>query len=252
MKAILTAAIAVAFAMPAHSWTIADMNKHIDQTNFIVGKHCSATLISAKERILLTNAHCVDQYFKVKSETKIDDENVVSEVKVSTVRDVPVTQKIYDGYDVTGEMTWTTKVEARSVGDDLALLKFRAASIPQVAETRIFDGIGLHRGQTVYAVGNALGHLDATVTKGIISSINRTMSVGDVVNGFFIQMDAGIIGGNSGGSLYNDSGELIGVPSAAYMGTHLGFSIPYTTIRAFLSKNGYGHLVDPPARNPHG
>lgn len=244
MRKLLMAVLAI-LALPAHGWELADMNAHVDETNFIVGNHCSATLISAKERLLLTNAHCVDDYFAIKKETQIGEDDIVSEIEVSTSRDVPVTQKTYEGHVTTGETTWLTTVEARSIGDDLALLKIKATTIPHTAETTIFGGEAILRGQTVYAVGNAFGTYDATLTKGIISSVTRSLSVGDVVDGFFFQMDAGIVGGNSGGSLYNEAGELIGVPAASVRSTHLGFSVPYTVIREFLSKNGYDHIINP-------
>ncbi len=85
--------------------------------------------------------------------------------------------------------------------------------------------------------------LDASLTMGIISSVNRKLNVGGEEHDY-IQMDAGIVGGSSGGALYNASGELVGVPASAAPGTIVGLAIPFESIQTFLEDNCYAHIYD--------
>ncbi|MCW8820845.1 MAG: trypsin-like peptidase domain-containing protein [Sulfurovum sp.] len=94
-------------------------------------------------------------------------------------------------------------------------------------------------GQTVYAVGNPFG-LDWTMTKGIISALERSMyATNGVPIKHMIQTDASINPGNSGGPLLNSSGKVIGVnnmifsPSGANAG--IGFSIPIDTVKRVVN-----------------
>lgn len=81
-------------------------------------------------------------------------------------------------------------------------------------------------GEEVVAIGNPLGTLGGTVTKGIISSTNRTVNVeGESMN--LIQTDCSINSGNSGGGLFDTQGNLVGVVNAGYVGLQgLNFAIP--------------------------
>lgn len=234
MKKFLTvlAITSLPFMASAEDWDIADMNEHIDQTNFIVGNHCSATLISLKERLLLTNDHCVDNYVRVVSEKVTDEDGVVTEIKREQAKDVPVSQKSYNDHLLVSESAYIGDLVGRDKDLDLALIQLRVEKLPHTREAKIFKGDKLYRGEIVYAVGNPM-MLDASVTKGIISSTNRLLQVGTTEKPY-IQMDAGIVGGNSGGALYNTKGELIGVPAAAARGTSVGLSIPVYRIRDFM------------------
>ena len=80
----------------------------------------------------------------------------------------------------------------------------------ELVKAQINDG-DLTVGQDVFAVGNPTGYLPGTVTKGIVSYINREVSVEDIGTMTLIQVDAAINHGNSGGGLFNLAGELIGV-----------------------------------------
>ncbi len=90
-------------------------------------------------------------------------------------------------------------------------------------------------GQSVLAIGNPYG-LEATLTRGIISGLNRDLEYNDGswLRGA-IQTDAGLASGNSGGPLINQAGEVIGVNSAGYRGTALGFAIAADMILAFVA-----------------
>ncbi|MFZ9158529.1 MAG: S1C family serine protease, partial [Ilumatobacteraceae bacterium] len=120
-------------------------------------------------------------------------------------------------------------VLAKDVGNDLALLKIDATALtPAVFADP--DSIGV--GDEVVAVGFALD-LDGgpTVTRGIISALNRTIENGDGALDGLIQTDAAISSGNSGGPLVNARGQVVGINTAVFTSTagtaanNVGFSI---------------------------
>jgi len=120
-------------------------------------------------------------------------------------------------------------VLAKDVGNDLALLKIDATGLtPAVFADP--DSIGV--GDEVVAVGFALD-LDGgpTVTRGIISALNRTIENGDGALDGLIQTDAAISSGNSGGPLVNSRGQVVGINTAVFTSTagtaanNVGFSI---------------------------
>ncbi|MGC1299228.1 MAG: Do family serine endopeptidase [Alloacidobacterium sp.] len=117
---------------------------------------------------------------------------------------------------------------------DLAVIKIDAKNLPSVPWG---DSSKLHPGQMVMAFGNPLG-FRFTVTRGIISALNRSNPAGGDRHkpGQFIQTDAAINQGNSGGALVNAHGELIGIntfiisPSGAFAG--MGFAIPEQIVQS--------------------
>ncbi|MEX1061686.1 MAG: trypsin-like peptidase domain-containing protein [Patescibacteria group bacterium] len=117
---------------------------------------------------------------------------------------------------------------------DLAILKVDATNLPTVA---LGDSDALKIGQTVVAIGNALGRFSNTVTKGVVSGIGRgiTASSGlgeseELEN--VIQTDAAINPGNSGGPLLNLSAEVVGINVATASGAeNIGFSLPINLIK---------------------
>ncbi|BDA75604.1 peptidase S1 and S6 chymotrypsin/Hap [Calothrix sp. PCC 7716] len=113
---------------------------------------------------------------------------------------------------------------------DVAVVKINATDLPVV---RFANSDNLIPGEPAIAIGNPLG-LDNTVTQGIISATERSIS------GFgapterleFIQTDAAINPGNSGGPLLNSQGEVVGINTAIIQGAQgIGFSIPINTAR---------------------
>ncbi len=127
------------------------------------------------------------------------------------------------------------------VESDIAVVKIEANGlVPAV----MGDSDTLAVGEMVVAVGNPLGELGGTVTDGIISALNRSVTVeGNEMS--LIQTSASVSPGNSGGGLFNMQGELIGVVNAKSSGDNaegLGFAIPVNTARevaASLIENGY-------------
>lgn len=238
------------FASSAMAWDIKDLNKTVDQTNFILDDQCSATLISLKYKLVLTNYHCVDSKVKYRTKEVIQDDGTIKKVKVPDYRDVILKQKAYRDYQPVGTTTYYARIVAHAQEKDLALLQIRADEIPYTRESRILpNDKKLFRGETAYAVGNPLG-LDASVTKGIISSVNRMFRVRWAKNQPvpFIQFSGGLAGGNSGGALYNSEGYFIGVPAAGVRHSHLGLAIPYTVVREFLTEACYRDVWDQKAK----
>ncbi len=125
------------------------------------------------------------------------------------------------------------KVVGRDKLTDLAVIKVNTSGLPSVPWG---DSTKLHPGQTVLAFGNPLG-FRFTVTRGIVSALNRPnpFSEDRRAPGEFIQTDAAINQGNSGGPLVNARGEVVGIntflvsPSGAFAG--MGFAIPTQIVR---------------------
>jgi len=132
---------------------------------------------------------------------------------------------------------------------DLALLKIEAKNLPVV---KLGDSDKLELGQTVMAIGNALGRYQNSVTKGIISGVGRSLTVIDTITGNplqlddVIQTDAAINPGNSGGPLLNLSGEVIGVNTAIEYAENIGFAIPINAARKIVQTyQKYGKIRRP-------
>ena len=118
---------------------------------------------------------------------------------------------------------------------DLAVIKVDAKDLPSMSWG---DSTKLQPGQTVLAIGSPFGYFQFSVTRGIVSAINRPNPYADDARkpGGYIQTDAAINPGNSGGALVNAHGELIGINtfiisnSGSFAGA--GFAIPSQIARA--------------------
>ena len=105
-----------------------------------------------------------------------------------------------------------------------------------IAIARLGDSDALQLGQSVIAIGNALGY-GQSVSGGYVSALNREISMEDGSTGTFIQTDAAINPGNSGGALLNMSGEVIGINSSKIGGSvveGMGFAIPISAAQPIL------------------
>ncbi|HYD74085.1 MAG TPA: Do family serine endopeptidase, partial [Candidatus Binatia bacterium] len=113
---------------------------------------------------------------------------------------------------------------------DLAVLRIRASGLPTLPYANTADA---QVGDLVLAIGNPYG-LEQTVTSGIISALART-DVGISDYAFFIQTDAAVNRGNSGGALVDMNGQLVGINSAIFSETGgsngIGFAIPAEMVR---------------------
>ncbi len=121
--------------------------------------------------------------------------------------------------------------------EDLAVLKIvDDIDMPGVAE--LGDSTSVETGEEVIAIGNPLGkEFSETVTSGIVSSANRTITKTDTSTVEYIQTDAAINSGNSGGPLINSAGQVIGINSAKEVGEGIegiGFAIPINVLKEKL------------------
>ena len=155
----------------------------------------------------------------------------------------------YDGTEYTADIVGYDKE------NDIAVLKIDATGLTPVTMGSADDIVV---GDAIYAVGNPLGELNFTMTNGIISATDRTITTDtDSVPINMFQIDAAVNSGNSGGPVYDAEGEVIGVVTAKTSATGvegLGFAIPiedashiadqlmeygYVTDRATVGISGY-------------
>lgn len=129
--------------------------------------------------------------------------------------------------------TFTAEVVGRDPSSDIALLKVKGEKLPYI---KYGNSDQLKLGEWVLAVGNPF-NLTSTVTAGIVSAKGRSLGLngGDYQIESFIQTDAALNMGNSGGALVNSNGELVGItsailsPSGAYAGN--SFAIPVSIVK---------------------
>ncbi len=133
------------------------------------------------------------------------------------------------------------KLAATDSMNDIAFLKISDVSDLPVAE--LGDSRTLRAGQSVIAIGNALGQYQNTVTSGIISGMGRSIQASDSSYSSpvetltdMIQTDASINPGNSGGPLVNAAGQVVGINTAVSMDANgIGFAIPIGAVKGMLS-----------------
>ena len=154
--------------------------------------------ITRSDGVVLTNAHVVDG---------------VSEVGVT----------LPDGRRFSGKVVGADPVT------DVAVVKLAATGLPVAP---LGDSNKVRPGQWAIAIGNPLG-LDNTVTLGIISAVHRTNAIGAGQRVPYLQTDAAVNPGNSGGPLINDRGQVIGINTAIRKapGAGLSFAIPIDLAR---------------------
>ena len=122
---------------------------------------------------------------------------------------------------------------------DMAVLQVDASDLPYV---EMGDSDLLEVGELAVAIGNPFGDLAGTVTVGVISALDRSISIqGSTYS--LLQTDASINSGNSGGPLVNSYGEVIGITNAKVSdGEGIGFAIPVNDIKSVIEdlvNNGY-------------
>ena len=140
---------------------------------------------------------------------------------------------------------YTATLVGEDTTSDIAVIKIDADGLTPAT---VGNSDSLKVGQSVMAVGNPLGELGGTVTGGMISALNRSVTIqgsSSVNTMSLIQMDASVSPGNSGGGLFNMNGELVGIVNAKSSSSDaegLGFAIPINDaikVAQELLENGY-------------
>lgn len=138
-----------------------------------------------------------------------------------------------DGNTHEGNVVWADS------NIDLAIVKINKGNLDYL---KLGDSDSIRLADEVYAIGNPLGlEFQKTVTKGIVSSLNRTIKIeGEEQNVYMedlIQTDATINEGNSGGALLNTSGELIGINSVKISNAEgIGFAVPINIVKPIINQ----------------
>ncbi len=180
--------------------------------------------VVSADGLIMTNKHVVSQ----------DNQKYIAIIKNNDG-----TEKKYD----------ITQIN-RDPFNDLAIVKIDATGLTPVD---MGDSGNLQVGQTVIAIGNALGQFENTVTTGVVSGLGRGVSPFDPSTGIseklddLIQTDAAINPGNSGGPLVNSSGQVIGINTAVASAQNIGFALKINTAKQLLSdfKSSGGKISRP-------
>lgn len=171
------------------------------------GKSMGSGMIVDSNGYILTNSHVVGdgQYDKI-------------------------TVSLIDGSTADGKLLWNDTTL------DMAVVKIEKKGLPAV---ELGDSDEIMVGEPVVAIGNPMTlELERTVTQGIVSGLNRSITFenGTTIKPL-IQTDASINSGNSGGPLFNAEGKVIGINTAKMSSAEgLGFSIPINTAKAILEQ----------------
>ena len=148
--------------------------------------------------------------------------------------------------------SYEAEIVGYDIDNDVAVLKIDAQDLRPVT---LGSSSALRVGDTVIAIGNPLGELTFSLTLGVVSALNReiTLSSGTAMD--LIQTDTAINSGNSGGALFNMQGEVVGITNAKYSGSgssssasidNIGFAIPIDHVRGIVeSIIQYGYIVKP-------
>ncbi len=125
---------------------------------------------------------------------------------------------------------------------DLAIVQVNKGDV-ELKALDLGDSGNLKSGQTVIAIGNALGRFDNTVTTGVVSGLGRSITAGDFFSNEtelldnLIQTDAAINPGNSGGPLLNSAAQVVGVNVATTEGAqNIGFAIPINSVKSIVEE----------------
>ncbi len=146
--------------------------------------------------------------------------------------------------------TYPAKVISRDPINDVAILKISVKNFPYL---ELGDSDKIELGETVIAIGNALGEFHDTVSTGVVSGLSRYINAfsglskhAEMLRGL-IQTDAAINPGNSGGPLVNMEGQAIGINTAMVMGAqNIGFAIPVNYAKRDMEEiKKYGKIKRP-------
>ena len=157
-----------------------------------------------------------------------------------------ITVTTYDG------TAYKAEIVGYDAENDVSVLKVDAEGLKPVT---LGSSDQLRVGDEVLAIGNPLGELTFSLTKGWVSALNREVTLSSGTTMDLIQTDAAINSGNSGGALFNMYGEVVGITNAKYSSSgssssasvdNIGFAIPIDSVKRIVSQIiEFGHAVKP-------
>lgn len=218
-----------------------DIDAFIDNANVLVGDesgdYCSGTIIEHDAKVyILTAQHCVNSRIRREEKEFVDEKT--GEVTKKTIEkklDMVISKNVTKDYEKISRQSYVAKIWRTDSEHDIALLtvvdpEWKPGFTAKLAP----DSYKLRRGETVFIIGNPGVELDNSITKGIVSATERILPLDGKKMRVF-QTDAPAIGGNSGGSVLNDRGEIVGVLSAGMRGTTITFAVPVSVVKKLLA-----------------
>lgn len=185
-------------------------------TNAISG----SGFVISEDGYILTNNHVVETAYQQNLEVKV---------------------MLYNGEE------YSAKIIGTEPDNDVALIKIDATGLTPVVLGTLDE---MFVGDAIYVIGNPLGELTWTLTEGIVSAFDREVRADDSTTINMFQISAAINAGNSGGPVFNDRGQVIGIASAKYSSSGvegLGFAIPIDDVKPMIEDFiEYGHVTGKP------
>lgn len=244
-QTILAVSLLISAAIPAYAWDIDKMNEQIEKTNVIVSEICSGTIIDVEQRLVLTAHHCITNNLREVEKKEVDP--ITGEIKVSKVVErTPMYVETWrrQDFDIVSSERHSAVIKGYDDKADIAILQVvDAAWKPAMAAPLAGKDYRFKRGLPVYAVGNPGIAYDNSLTMGIISAPERAIDFGTGAKIPMFQHSASIIGGSSGGAIYNDAGKIIGTVSAGVRGSDIGFAVPISKTKELLKRLGLDEVL---------
>ena len=233
---LVTSALTIGGYTLASQWGVGSTTKRISATNYKLEKATGSE--KTIEEIVAMNENAVVEIRTESVSLDIWMQNYVTEgagsgVIIDTKGYILTCNHVVEGSSkITITLKDGTELNAKIIGadpdNDLAVLKVNATNLTAATYG---DSESLSVGDLAVAIGNPLGELGGTASQGIISALDRELTV-DNKNLTLLQTDASINPGNSGGGLFDQYGHLIGIVVAKSSGSDiegLGFAIPINT-----------------------
>jgi serine protease Do len=202
----------------------AETHGHVDTARIVRQHAIGSGIIVDPNGYIITNAHVVE-----------------GAQRVRVVVSLPSSSSRVDSQPVHSQQIFNAKVLGRHKKSDLALLKIEATHLPAIT---LRDDVRVRQGELVFAIGSPEGLRDS-VTMGVVSSVARQTETNDAM--FYIQTDAPLNPGNSGGPLVDIDGNLVGINtfmlSEGGGSEGLGFAIPPSVVKFdYENLRKYGHV----------
>ena len=224
---------------------IAELNKEEEQlvvntgsapavSSTASGKMAASSIydLACQQVVGISSEITYSNFFGMTSSAAVSGSGFIASSDGYIITNYHVIQNAYEGnFDINVMTHDGTKYIATVVGteqdNDIAVLKIDAEALNPVT---FGDSDELAVGDTVYAVGNPLGELEFSMSTGHVSAKDRAITTEESTTPINVfQIDAAVNSGNSGGPVYNDQGQVVGVVNAKYSATGvegIGFAIP--------------------------